>query len=126
MDGADQGSFASYLIDPSHKELAEASGFFDLSEPQGEDHVYHLFIVRTLRRDALRSFLNSRGIQTGLQYTIALHHQPCFVDLPSAGESVPSAEVFAGGCLSLPFFSGMTDAQRGAVIDAVRAFFTEQ
>jgi dTDP-4-amino-4,6-dideoxygalactose transaminase len=94
--------------------------------PQGGDHVYHLFVVRTPQRDALRSFLDSHGIQSGLHYPIALHQQPCFADLPSAQESLPSAEAFAGECLSLPFFHGMTDGQQGTVIDAVKAFFAEQ
>ncbi len=97
-----------------------------LPVPQGEDHVYHLFVVRTPQRGALRACLDSHGIQSGLHYPIALHQQPCFADLPSARESLPSAEAFAGECLSLPFFTGMTDAQQDAVVDAVRAFFAEQ
>ncbi len=97
-----------------------------LPVPQGEDHVYHLFVVRTPQRNALRACLDSHGIQSGLHYPIALHQQPCFADLPSARESLPSAEAFAGECLSLPFFTGMTDAQQDAVVDAVRAFFAEQ
>ncbi len=97
-----------------------------LPVPRGEDHVYHLFVVRTPQRDALRAFLDSHSIQSGLHYPIALHQQPCFADLPSARESLPSAEAFAGECLSLPFFPGMTDAQQGAVINAMCAFFAEQ
>jgi dTDP-4-amino-4,6-dideoxygalactose transaminase len=95
----------------------------NLPVAQGEDHVYHLFVVKSPRRDALRAFLGERGIQTGLHYPIALHQQPCFADLPSARDSLPAAEAFASGCLSLPFFPGMSDAQQEAVIDAVRAFF---
>jgi dTDP-4-amino-4,6-dideoxygalactose transaminase len=97
-----------------------------LPVPKGDDHVYHLFVVRTPQRDALRGFLDSRGIQSGLHYPIALHQQPCFADLPSAGESLPASEAFASECLSLPFFPGMTDAQQDAAIDAVKAFFAEQ
>jgi dTDP-4-amino-4,6-dideoxygalactose transaminase len=93
---------------------------------QGEDHVYHLFVVKTPRRDELRDFLGERGIQTGLHYPLALHQQPCFAALPSARDSFPEAEAYASGCLSLPLFPGMTDAQQEAVIDAVRGLFGER
>ncbi len=97
-----------------------------LPVPQGEDHVYHLFVVRSPQRDALRAYLDSRGIQSGLNYPIPLHQQPCIADLLSARESLPSVEAYARECLSLLFFPGMTDAQQGAVINAVKAFFAEQ
>jgi dTDP-4-amino-4,6-dideoxygalactose transaminase len=94
-----------------------------LPERQGEDHVYHLFVVRTPRRDALRSHLDANGVQSGLHYPVALHRQPCFAGLASAGGSFPAAEAFANECLSLPLFPGMTEEQQDVVIESVRSFF---
>jgi dTDP-4-amino-4,6-dideoxygalactose transaminase len=88
------------------------------------DHVYHLFVVRTPYRDKLRTYLAERGIETGLHYPIPLHRQPCFSHLPLDRNSFPISDRFAGDCLSLPLFAGMSDQQAEAVIAAVRTFFS--
>lgn len=109
------------------KRYLEALAGLPLGLPavQGEDHVYHLFVVKTPQRDAVRAFLGERGVQTGLHYPVAAHRQPCFADLPSAQVRLPAAEAFADGCLSLPLFPGMSDAQHDAVMAALRGFIAE-
>jgi dTDP-4-amino-4,6-dideoxygalactose transaminase len=87
------------------------------------DHVYHLFVVRTSHRDALRAHLQARGIQTGLHYPVPLHHQPCFRRYAFARETFPIAEHYATQGLSLPLYVGMTDGQVDLVVDTVRGFF---
>src|SRR5207245_4395943 len=46
------------------------------AEREHARHVYHLYVVRTPRRDALAAFLGARGIQTGLHYPVPTHRQP--------------------------------------------------
>jgi dTDP-4-amino-4,6-dideoxygalactose transaminase len=87
------------------------------------DHVYHLFVVHTPRRDALRDFLEARAISTGLHYPVPLHRQPCFSHLQMDRSSYPVADRLAREGLSLPLFPGMTDAQQNTVIAAIEAFF---
>jgi dTDP-4-amino-4,6-dideoxygalactose transaminase len=87
-----------------------------------QDHVWHLYVIRTPRRDALRAHLQEAGIETGLHYPIPSHRQPCLSHL-NAG-SLPQSERWANEGLSLPLFFGMTDAQAEYVADAVRNFFT--
>ena len=53
------------------------------------DHVFHLYVVRTDERDALRAFLDERGIQTGLHYPVPLYRQPCLADI-----AAPPAQTF--------------------------------
>jgi dTDP-4-amino-4,6-dideoxygalactose transaminase len=103
----------------------EALSALDLELPDSDasDHVFHLFVVRTPRRDKLRRFLESQGIGTGLHYPVALHHQPCFSHLASAETSLPVAEHYAAQCLSLPLFLGMSDRQQSMVVSAVHRFF---
>ncbi len=93
-----------------------------LPTPQA-DHVYHLFVIRTPRRDELRASLQAQAIQTGLHYPIPLHRQPCFAHVPCDRDSLPVADAWAGEGLSLPLFAGMTEAQTEQIISAVRAFF---
>jgi dTDP-4-amino-4,6-dideoxygalactose transaminase len=86
------------------------------------DHVYHLFVVRTPQRDALRKHLEARGIGSGLHYPVPLHRQPCFSHLNLNRASFPVADQFANECLSLPLYVGMNDAQVDTVIGEIRRF----
>ncbi len=91
-----------------------------------QDHVFHLYVVRTPRRDALRAFLQERGIETGLHYPVPLHRQPCFSALAFDPKDFPVCERYTAELLSLPLFTGMTRDQLDYVCDGVLAFFGER
>jgi dTDP-4-amino-4,6-dideoxygalactose transaminase len=93
-----------------------------LPHPQS-DHVWHLFVVRTSKRDALRDFLKERGIESGLHYPVGNHRQPCLDHLPMDRNSFPQSDNWADLGMSLPLFYGMTDSQVDATATAVRDFF---
>jgi dTDP-4-amino-4,6-dideoxygalactose transaminase len=82
--------------------------------------VWHLYVVRHPRRDALAAALREQGIGTLIHYPIPLHLQPAFAELGGRKGEFPVAEKAAGEILSLPLYPEMTDAQVTAVIDAVR------
>jgi len=82
--------------------------------------VYHLFVVRHPRRDALAAALRERGIQTLIHYPIPLHLQPVFATLGGRPGQLPVAERAASEILSLPLFPEMTDEQARSVAAAVR------
>jgi dTDP-4-amino-4,6-dideoxygalactose transaminase len=81
--------------------------------------VYHLYVVRHPRRDALASALRERGVGTLVHYPIPLHVQPAFADLGGRPGDFPAAEQAAGEILSIPLFPEMTDAQADAVVRAI-------
>lgn len=87
------------------------------------DHAWHLYVVRTPRRDALRAALEQAGIETGLHYPIPCHRQPALAHLSLDACGFANAERWAEEGLSLPLFVGMTAAQLCLVADAVRDFF---
>jgi dTDP-4-amino-4,6-dideoxygalactose transaminase len=89
-----------------------------------QDHVWHLFVIRTPFRDELREYLRRANIETGLHYPIPNHRQPCFAHLAMDRESFPNADRWAREGLSLPLFYGMTDLQTQRVIETIRDFFT--
>ena len=91
-------------------------------EVRHQDHVWHLYVVRTPRRDALRAYLRELGIETGLHYPVPNHRQPCLAHLAHDPAGYPAAEVWASQGLSLPLFYGMTNAEVDRVADAVRTF----
>jgi dTDP-4-amino-4,6-dideoxygalactose transaminase len=80
-------------------------------------------VILSEQRDELRAFLRDRGVETGLHYPLPIHRQPCLASLEIDRTSYPVTDRYASRCLSLPMFSGMSDAQANHVVSAVRSFF---
>jgi dTDP-4-amino-4,6-dideoxygalactose transaminase len=81
------------------------SGVGDLILPElatGATSVFHLFVVRTQRRDALQQFLTEKGIGTLIHYPLPPHLQEAYKDLNYTTGDFPIAEEIANTCLSLP------------------------
>ncbi|MEL6402833.1 MAG: DegT/DnrJ/EryC1/StrS family aminotransferase [Chloroflexota bacterium] len=91
-------------------------------EQANAHHVYHLYVVRTPRRDALRDFLAERGIQTGIHYPIPIHRQPSQTDLGYSAGSLPITEQSAEKIVSLPMHVHLTADEQQHVIDSINAF----
>lgn len=84
-------------------------------------HVYHVYAVRSARRDAVQSSLAAAGIQTGIHYPTPVHLQPAFANLGYGAGDFPVAERAASELLSLPMYAEMTADQIDAVVGAVAA-----
>jgi dTDP-4-amino-4,6-dideoxygalactose transaminase len=86
--------------------------------------VYHLYVIRTERRDALREYLSERGIGVGMHYPIPLPLTEAYQGLGFRSGQFPVTERAAQEILSLPMFAEMTEAQVDEVVGAIRSFFT--
>ncbi|MDQ3721863.1 MAG: DegT/DnrJ/EryC1/StrS family aminotransferase [Actinomycetota bacterium] len=86
------------------------------------DHVFHQYVVRVRRRDALRAHLGAAGIATSVHYPVPIHLTGAFAFLAMAPGSLPVAEELAQTVCSLPIFPGMTPRQVSDIALAVRAF----
>ncbi len=91
-------------------------------ERERAQHVYHLYVIRTERRNELAEFLRSRGIQTGIHYPVPAHRQPAVIKREET--SLPQTERIVSEILSLPLSAGHSDAEIDAVVDSVRQFFS--
>ena len=94
--------------------------------PRGEEHVFHLYVVRTPQRDALREHLGTRGIGTGVHYPIPCHLQQAAAELGRRRGALPVTERLSAEVLSLPMYAELSDAQLETVADGVRSFFTKR
>ncbi len=86
------------------------------------DHVYHLFVVRSAERDALRDHLDARGVASAIHYPTPIHLQPAYADLGLGRGDLPVAERLASENCSLPIFPAIEDAQIAEIVAAVQGF----
>jgi dTDP-4-amino-4,6-dideoxygalactose transaminase len=85
--------------------------------------VWHLYAVRTQRRDELADHLRANGIGVGLHYPQPAHLSGAYQDLGYRSGSFPVSEALADELASLPIFPGITEEQIARVASVVRAFF---
>ncbi|WP_018477159.1 DegT/DnrJ/EryC1/StrS family aminotransferase [Pontibacter roseus] len=106
--------------------LKALQGIADLILPvtaPDSTHVYHIFNIRTRRRDELKAWLSEQGIQTAVHYPVPVHLQEAYTFLGHQRGSFPIAEELAATSLSLPLFPGMTETEQQAVITSIQTFF---
>lgn len=86
------------------------------------ESVYHLYVVKSSRRDELAAHLKARGIGTAIQYPYAIHQQPAYANLGYRDPDLPVASRLAHEILSLPLYPelGLDDVR--AVANAVNEF----
>src|SRR5438876_1105533 len=90
------------------------------------DHVYHLYVIRTGNRDALRKHLTDAGIATVLNYPKALPFYPAYAYLGHVPEDFPVAYANQSRILSLPIFPEMKKEMIEFVVDQIQTFFARR
>ena len=95
-------------------------------EPPGYTHVYNQFVIRTAKRDALRTHLTARRIGTEIYYPIPLHRQACFSTLGRASDTFTVAERAAERVLALPIYGELTLAQQERVVATLADFYARR
>ncbi|MFZ2025174.1 MAG: DegT/DnrJ/EryC1/StrS family aminotransferase [Microgenomates group bacterium] len=108
------------------KYTAELAGVGDIILPiteTGSTHVYHVYLIRTNKRNALQKYLESKSITTLIHYPIPPHLQAAYKELHFKKGSFPIAEELAATSLSLPIFPDMTNNQVEYVVKMIKQFF---
>jgi len=85
--------------------------------------VYHMYVIRTERRDELAKHLQSKGIGSGIHYPVANHQQPAITKLYSDVPRLPKTEAIVREILSLPIYGELLIEDVDYVCDAVLDFF---
>lgn len=88
-------------------------------------HTYHLFVVRTLRRDKLKSFLEENSIETQIHYPIPAHLQKPYQYLNFKKGDFPITEEIAQTALSLPIWCGMEETDVAYITETIGKFFRQ-
>ena len=85
-------------------------------------HMYHLYVIRTPRRDRLQEVLRERGIGTLIHYPVPVHLQVAYQDLGVKEGALPVTETAAKEILSLPMFPELTDEEVGYICEKINSF----
>jgi dTDP-4-amino-4,6-dideoxygalactose transaminase len=104
----------------------QLSGIDDLVLPQlaaQATSVFHLYVIRTTRRNELQQYLQSKGIGTLIHYPVPPHLQKAYAALNYRKGDFPLAEMIAETCLSIPMYPGLTDEEIRYVCDTLKQFF---
>ena len=105
----------------------EALDDLPLVLPRRDDddgEVFHLYVVRTPKRDALQDFLTRHGVETAIHYPVPVHLQPAYASLGHSEGDFPVAELRAADMLSLPMYPELTADEARTVSARTRQFFT--
>lgn len=93
-------------------------------ELPGARHVWHQYVIRAPRRDALREFLSARGIGSEIYYPLPLHQQEALKGLGYAEGDFPEAERAAREVLALPIFPELREDEQQTVVAAIAEFLS--
>lgn len=89
----------------------------------GVEHSFHLFVIKTNRRDELKAYLAKQNIATAIHYPVALHNMEAYKYLGYTSDSFPNANENQSQMLSLPMFPELQEKEVSYVSDAIRQFF---
>jgi dTDP-4-amino-4,6-dideoxygalactose transaminase len=84
--------------------------------------VYHLYVIRTKKRNSLQRFLKGKGIETLIHYPTPIHLQKVYKELGYQRGDLPITERFSGQVLSLPFFPELSESEMDEVATQIKTF----
>lgn len=91
--------------------------------PEGFYHVFHLYVIRTENRDQLKSYLESKGIETSIHYPTPLPFLNVYEKYNLTDNDFPSVSLIKDQILSLPIYPEMNDEQIKYVANSINSFF---
>ncbi len=106
-----------------YTEMLAPLGVVCPSEKGRVKHAYHLYVIRTRKRDALQEFLRRKGIETLVHYPIPIHRQEAYKEMEYRKGDLPVTRRWARKILSLPFFPEMTHSEMEEVQYQMNHFF---
>jgi dTDP-4-amino-4,6-dideoxygalactose transaminase len=108
-----------------YQDFLEGTDVVAPAETRDVESVWHLYVIRSERRDMLRERLVSKGISASIHYPVPIHWQPAYKDLGYKPGDFPVTEEFASRILSLPMYAELTSEQIEFTAETIREFMSE-
>ncbi len=96
------------------------------TEKKGVRHVFHLYTIKTKKRDSLQAFLKKKGIETLIHYPIPIPLQKAYQELGYRREDLPLTNLWSRKILSLPFFPEIEKYEMEEVAEGIRSFMKNE
>jgi dTDP-4-amino-4,6-dideoxygalactose transaminase len=128
----DAGNAKRREIAAKYDDLFRAAGLVGSSTADGivlpftdprAGHVFHQYVIRTPKRDALKDFLTSQKIGSEIYYPLPLHLQESLKSLGYKLGDFPVSEKAANEVLALPIFPELREDEQETVVEAIRRFY---
>lgn len=110
------------LAEIYHKGLSNLPVQAPRQQPDCE-HVYHLYVVRTKRRDALMGYLKAKDIPVSRHYPAAVHQQPAYARFTAHSPALPHTEKLVQEILTLPLHPFLSEEAVQFTVQAICDFF---
>lgn len=108
----------------SYDELLQGIGDLVIpSKRKHSDHSYHLYVIRTNKRDELKKFLSEKGIATAIHYPVALPNMEAYKYLGHSRKDFPVASKYESKILSLPIFPEISEDQLFYICKSISDFY---
>lgn len=105
------------------EQLGGAGDIITPAVRQGSEHVFHLYVIQTGRRDELQKYLQEKGVECLIHYPVPVHLQKAYASSGWEAGDFPLTERLAERILSLPVFPGITEEQMDYVCRCISGFF---
>lgn len=112
------------VVASAYRELLAPLDVRPILEPDGTESCFHLFVVRSARRDAIRNALLQNEIECGIHYPVPLHLQPALAYLGYRSGDFPASEALADTTLSLPMHPHLNGQEVLRTVETVAAALT--
>ena len=114
------------VIASAYRELLAPLDAHPILEPDGLESCFHLFVVRSTRRDSLRNALLQNEIECGIHYPVPLHLQPALSHLGYRPGEFPASEALADTTLSLPMHPHLDGQEILRTVETLAAALTSE
>jgi dTDP-4-amino-4,6-dideoxygalactose transaminase len=118
----DEDNAARARIAHRYADALSDCGMILPTERAGSTHVFHLFVIRSERRDELQTFLAEKGVGALVHYRVPVHWQPAYQERLPGRENLKNTETISAEILSLPIYPELDEGQIDSVIAAVKSF----
>jgi len=88
-------------------------------------HVYHLYIIQAQRRNQLKEFLESQGVDAKIHYPVPMHLQPASKKWGYKKGDFPATEKICNSVISLPTHEFITSSQQDHIVECIEEFYAK-
>ncbi|MFH1769717.1 MAG: DegT/DnrJ/EryC1/StrS family aminotransferase [Parcubacteria group bacterium] len=105
------------------KELRDVPIILPPKETKNIKSSWHLFVIRTKKRDQLQKYLAKHGVSTLVHYPVPVHEQPIYRSLGYTKRDLPVTVQLEREILSLPLFPELTNIEVHRVCTLIKSFY---